>query len=43
MKKEKIIGTAEAWENGELGQDADHAVAAGPTRSGEARNNAHQA
>jgi hypothetical protein len=28
MKKEKIIGTAEAWENGELGQDADHAVAA---------------
>lgn len=28
MKKEKIIGTAEAWENGDLGQDADHAVAA---------------
>jgi len=30
MKKEKIIGTVEAWENGELGRDAEHAVAAPP-------------
>ncbi len=28
MKTGKIIGTAEAWENGDLGQDADHAVIA---------------
>jgi hypothetical protein len=28
MKKEKIIGTAEAWESGELGQNAEHAVVA---------------
>lgn len=28
MKTEKIIGTAEAWENGELGRDAAHAVVA---------------
>lgn len=28
MNKEKIIGTADAWENGELGRDAEHAVAA---------------
>lgn len=28
MKKGKIVGTAEAWENGALGRDADHAVAA---------------
>lgn len=28
MKKEKVIGTAEAWENGDLGRDAGHAVAA---------------
>lgn len=28
MKTEKIIGTAEAWENGELGLDSAHAVLA---------------
>lgn len=28
MKTEKIIGTAEAWENGELGRDAEYAVLA---------------
>lgn len=28
MKKEKIIGTAEVWESGELGQDVEHAVVA---------------
>jgi hypothetical protein len=28
MKKGKIVGTAEAWESGALGRDADHAVAA---------------
>lgn len=28
MKKEKVIGTADAWESGELGRDAEHAVVA---------------
>lgn len=30
MKTDKIVGTAEAWENGELGRSAEHAVAAPP-------------